>query len=240
MRSLEPPSRSSDCAIVLCADRKFFAPAYSVCMSLVRHQPERNDIYLLTEEGPHLQKVPSDVPFNVMTPEFVHRLPNIPEIWHHWTPFAFLRLFLPDIIPGYRRILYLDCDIRIEGSVAPLFGLDMKGAAIAAVDDVMTFFKPTIRSEIAPVEKGRRALGFGPDEPYFNSGVLLIDCDRWQRDRMTDAATDCIVRLRTHLLLDQDVLNVIQLDQDVLNVIFRKAWLPLSPRWNFPSSSIRD
>jgi hypothetical protein len=103
MRSLEPPSRSSDCAIVLCADRKFFAPAYGVCMSLVRHQPERNDIYLLTEEGPHLQKVPSDVPFNVMTPEFVHRLPNIPEIWHHWTPFAFLRLFLPDIIPGYRR-----------------------------------------------------------------------------------------------------------------------------------------
>ena len=188
MRPIEPPSRTSDCAIVLCADRKFFAPAYAVCMSLVLQQPERNDIYLLTEEGVHLQKVPTDVPFNVMTPEFVSRLPNIPELWQPLTPFAFLRLLLTDVIPGYRRILYLDSDIRVDGSVAPLFKLDMKGTTIAAVDDVISYFELPmikIKSKMAPAKNSCMALGLGCQEVSLQLGRSfgrLRTVDAWSND----------------------------------------------------------
>jgi lipopolysaccharide biosynthesis glycosyltransferase len=216
-----PPFRNSDSAVVLCADRKYFAPAYVVCMSLVRDQPERHDIYLLTEAGPHLDRVPQDVPFNILTPDFIGRLPNIPELFDRLTPFTYLRLFVADILEGYRRVLYLDCDIRVDGSIAPLLRLDMKGAPFAAVDDGVTFYRPSIEAGLPHLDE----LGFRPGEPYLNAGVLLIDCDRWRRDRMTRAAIDCMNRLGTIAKFH---------DQDVLNVAFRASWLPLSPRWNFP------
>lgn len=216
--------QQSDCAIVLCADRAYFPPAYALAASLARGPAGRNDIYVLTEAGAHLQRLPPDLPFKVLMPEFIGRLPNVPERWHPFTQFAYLRLFIPGIIQGYRRILYLDCDIRIDGALEPLLALDMRGATIAAIDDVCTYFKSPVKDRIVGLEKlrgERQTLGLDPKDPYFNSGVLLIDCERWQRERMTDIAMHCMERLRAF-------------DQDVLNVIFRNTWLPLSPRWNFP------
>jgi lipopolysaccharide biosynthesis glycosyltransferase len=229
-RSLKPPSHTSDSAIVLCADRKYFAPAYVVCMSLMEDQPEPRDVYLLTETGPHLDLVPRDVPFNILTPDFVNRLPNVPELWSSLTPFQFLRMLLPEVVPGYRRILYLDSDVRIDGSLAPLFSLDMKGAALAAVVDATAYSRaPAIRWKAKLLEKAaaQELIGLARDDPYFNSGVLLIDCGRWVRDRMSDAAIDCMARIASNK----------HRDQDVLNVVFRNAWVSLSPRWNFPSSA---
>jgi lipopolysaccharide biosynthesis glycosyltransferase len=161
-----------------------------------------------------------------MTPQFVSRLPNIPELWRSLTPFTFLRLLLPDVVPGYRRILYLDCDIRIDGPVAPLFKLDMRGCTIAAVDGFGTYYRPIHSKRLESDQARMGQLGFDTTDPYFNAGVLLIDCDQWRRDGMTDAAMDCI---------KQFGLSLTSYDQDVLNIIFRKAWVPLSSRWNFPS-----
>jgi lipopolysaccharide biosynthesis glycosyltransferase len=214
----------NDCAIVLCANHAYFPPAYALAMSLARDQAVRHDTYILTEAGTHLQRLPHDVPFKVLTPEFINQLPNVPERWHPFTQFAYLRLFIPGIVEGYRRVLYLDCDIRIDGALAPLLTIDMQGATIAAVDDVCTYFKSPVKERITGLEKlrgERQTLGLDPKDPYFNSGVLLIDCEQWQRERMTDVTIDCMARLRAF-------------DQDVLNVVFRNAWLPLSPRWNFP------
>jgi lipopolysaccharide biosynthesis glycosyltransferase len=221
---LGPQSPTGDTAVVLCADRKYFAPAYAIALSLAKSRP-RHDIYILTEPGPHIERVPSDVPFNILMPDFTSRLPDIPQLWEAVTRFGYLRLFAPDILEGYRRILYLDCDIRIDGSIAPLLGLDMKGSTIAAVDGFGTYCITPIKSKVIETARDRRAMGLDPADAYFNSGVLLIDSDKWRRDRVTDAAIACIVRLGAAL---RD-------DQDVLNVIFRKAWLPLSLRWNFPS-----
>ena len=218
---------ASEFAIVLCADRKYFPPAYALCLDLARRQPERHDVFILTEAGPHLDRVPHDVPFNILTPDFISRLPNIPGTFDRLTPFGCLRVLVADLFAAYRRVLYLDCDIRVEGSIAPLFRLDLKGAAIAAVDDMMTF------SFGIAGERGRshlRQLGFKSDETYFNSGVLLIDCERWKRDRMTASVIDCMKQLGPTRYLDQDALNL----------AFRGKWLPLSPRWNFPPTAFQS
>ena len=45
---------------------------------------------------------------------------------------------------------------------------------------------------------------------------------------MTNAAIDCMIRLGGSLNL---------YDQTILNIMFRNAWLPLSPRWNFPTTA---
>lgn len=213
-----------DCAVVVCADRKFFPAAYLLCVSLMREQPERHDVYLLTEPGPHLDRVPADVSFRIQTPNFIGRLPNVPGLLDRLGPFTFLRLFVADMFEDYRRVLYLDCDIRVDGSIAPLLRLDMKGAAIAAVDDVMTYWHPGM--VVGTPHPHLAALGFEPEWPYFNAGVMLLDCERWRRDQMTSAALECLSRLGP---------MAVHCDQDALNVAFRAQWLPLSPRWNFPA-----
>jgi lipopolysaccharide biosynthesis glycosyltransferase len=214
------PSQRSDCAIALCADAKYFPPAYALALSLVRQQTKPHDVYLLTEPGPHLDRVPGDVPFTVLTPDFADRIPIIPGLVHNFTSFGFLRLFLAELLEGYRRILYLDCDVRVDGPLQPLFDIDLKGAAFAAVDDVLTFYPPLLAKQIPH----RAALGIA-NEPYFNSGVLLVDAERWKRARMGSVAIECLARLGTLVKMP---------DQDALNVAFCKQWLPLSPRWNFP------
>jgi lipopolysaccharide biosynthesis glycosyltransferase len=154
----------------------------------------------------------------------VQRLPDVPGAMDRLGPFTYLRLFLPDLLGAYRRILYLDSDIRIAGSMNPLFDLDMKGAAFAAVDDMMTFDP----SSIVEGTPHRLSLGMKEEDPYCNAGVMLIDCEQWRRRRMTQVAIDCMVRIGRLAVLN---------DQDILNVAFCNAWLPLSPRWNWPSSA---
>jgi hypothetical protein len=110
---------------------------------------------LLTEPEEHLERA-KDAPFKILTPDFIGRLPDIPQVWHPFGPFAFLRLLLPDILTNYRRILYLDCDVRIAGDYSSLFDIDMGRAPIAAAID--------------------------PLGDRFNSGVSLIDCENWKRE----------------------------------------------------------
>jgi hypothetical protein len=217
----------SDCAIVLCADHRYFPPAYVVCLALAQKWPSRADVYLLTEPGPHLDRMPADTPFKIGTPDFVGRLPGFPDAMKTLGPFACLRLFLPELFEGYRRILYLDSDIRIAGSLDPLFDLDMKGAPFAAVDDLMKFHPPSILTGIPH----RLKIGMKEADPYFNSGVMLFDCEQWRRKRMTSIALDYMSRLAPVAL---------HYDQDVLNVAFCNEWLPLSPRWNFPPSAFES
>jgi lipopolysaccharide biosynthesis glycosyltransferase len=217
-----------DFAIALCADHKYFPIAYAMCQQLADRR-EQYDIVLLTEPGPYLARVPSgnDPSFRILTPQFVDRLPRIPEMYRAVPQFAYLRLFLPGILKDYCRVLYLDCDVRADGDVAPLFKLDMKGFAMAAVDGVGTYTPTLIKSRENDTDQARMGkLGFDPAAPYFNSGVLLLDCERWRRERLTDAAIDIAHQFGAALK---------SCDQDVLNILFHKKWLPLSPLWNFGS-----
>jgi lipopolysaccharide biosynthesis glycosyltransferase len=214
---------TSDIAIVVCADQKFFPPAYALCHSLSRSPSRAYDVQLFTEDGPHLNVVPHDVAFKILTPDFIGRIPKIDTV--RMAPFGFLRLFVPEMLEGYRRILYLDCDIRIDGSIAPILEVDLKGAAFAAADDVMTYCVPGLPAGVRHPRINN--LDFQPDWSYFNSGVMLIDCEQWRRTGMTGEVIDCMARLgSSKKFID---------DQDALNLAFRTRWVALSPRWNFPT-----
>lgn len=217
-------ARSTDNAVVLCADERYFPFAYIVCQQLAQHaQAGGYTVHLLTEPGPHLDRVPRDVPFVVETPDVISRLPADPELWRSVSvpPFACARLLAPDILSGYKRILYLDSDVRVAGSVAPLFALDMKGKTIGAARHMLTQHVDKKKIEW---EQRLKGIGLDASEPFFNSGMVLIDADKWRRDGMTDVALDCLARFGSALY---------EIDQDCLNIIFRNAWLPLSPRWNW-------
>lgn len=210
-------------AAVLCADATYFPFAYLVATQLAEDPRANYDTFILTVDGPHLARVPADVPFTILTPDMTSGLPTQDEFWKSVSvPAAGCgRLYAPSILKDYDRILYLDSDVRLAGSVNPIFDLDLKGKTIAAFGGVIRHAIP--KKQIHWEAKLAR-IGLDPADPYFSSGILLIDGNRWREDRITDVALACIARLGSHLY---------EIDQDCLNVVFRNAWLPISPRWNF-------
>lgn len=101
----------------------------------------------------------------------------------YWTITSYARLLAPELIVDSGRMLYLDCDIIINGDLRPLFAMELgHGNVIAA--------------------RG--------DENHFNAGVLLIDLDRWRTAEITQK-TVAYAHAQGDALrfLDQDALNAV-------------------------------
>ncbi len=97
------------------------------------------------------------------------------------------------------RLLYLDCDTIVTGDVRPLLQSDMGEACACVVQDALTC-------------DYKKLVGFRDGEPYFNSGVILIDVENWRK-------FDCTSRIIEHLkTVRSDYCNP---DQDVLNILLK-------------------
>ncbi len=124
---------------------------------------------------------------------------------------TYFRLLLPSALPtSVQRVLFLDCDLLVVDSLTPLWGMDLAGSPLGAVE-----------SPNAAEHVERLQLGSG--QHYFNAGVLLIDLDRWRQ-------RDVVVEARDFYTRWPD--RVRWWDQDLLNQLFRGQWHELSPRWN--------
>ncbi|MBB6224480.1 glycosyltransferase family 8 protein [Rhizobium leguminosarum] len=134
-----------------------------------------------------------------------------------WSGATLARLYMDLQIPeNVERLLYLDADVLAVAPVDELFTRDLRGKALAAVDDYVMAF---------PEKAGarQRKIGMGEGGRYFNAGVLLFD---WSACRAKGlfARTREIFEERSHLFENND--------QDALNVSFDGDWLVLDPRWN--------
>jgi len=121
------------------------------------------------------------------------------------------RLFFADLIPD-DRILYIDADTVTCVDVAPLFSLDMSGHTLGAVLD----------GTVAQAGDGYvyRKLGMPEDTPVFNSGVILINAQRWRAEGRTAETLElCKMRFKSG-------------DQPALNYVFRNQVLDIGLKYN--------
>lgn len=108
------------------------------------------------------------------------------------------KAFLDKILPEYvERVLFLDADTLVMGSIEGLQHLDMRGAALAAV--------PQNRVS-ARVRSGEIRLYSGSSF-YFNSGVLLIDLAVWRREDCHSMVIDILHKKKLLYSADQTLLN---------------------------------
>jgi lipopolysaccharide biosynthesis glycosyltransferase len=133
-----------------------------------------------------------------------------PNTAHHTTRVSWARVLIPELLPSYiRRAVYLDNDVLVRRDLSPLFELDLGGAALAAVGDF------AVASEPHPLwgdSAGR----------YFNSGVLVIDVERWRSASLASRVlAHASAQTRPFPYADQDALNAVVED-----------WCELSPEWN--------
>lgn len=216
--------------VALCFDNNFWAPAYavmrSICLSTKRrkdlvfhliHMPldatHRHDLEKITAEyGATLRFYPlAEMPsFDA----FVADLPTSAQ----WPTVVYARLMLGDLLSlDVERVLYLDCDMMVRWPIEKLFEADLTGLPIGAVRDSMSPYVIVRR------DMRQNADIFDPADPYFNSGMLLIDLQQWRR-------MDIASEIRS--LGERGILPRLYFDQDMLNLIFRGRWHALPWRWN--------
>lgn len=108
------------------------------------------------------------------------------------------KAFLDKILPEYvERVLFLDADTLVMGSIEGLQHLDMRGAALAAVPQNWVS---------ARVRSGEIRLYSGSSF-YFNSGVLLIDLAVWRREDCHSMVIDILHKKKQLYTPDQTLLN---------------------------------
>jgi lipopolysaccharide biosynthesis glycosyltransferase len=128
----------------------------------------------------------------------------------HYSIDSYSRLWVADFFPeSVDRVLYLDCDLIVLGSIEPLYRSDLQGHLLGAVA-----IPGSTRCEFLGIPEA-----FG----YFNSGVLVIDLRQWRQ-------TDAIGELIRYVMANPEKL--IDADQDALNACFFTRRQSLSYIWN--------
>jgi len=132
---------------------------------------------------------------------------------------TYYRLLIGDLLPAeLSKVLYLDCDLVIERSIAELWQTNVSRHHIAAVQDMIV---PYVSSPWGLPDY--HALGLAETSKYFNAGVLLVNLDRWRADRVCEAA----------IRYAEDNQQRIRFwDQDALNAVLAGRWLELPLDWN--------
>jgi len=131
---------------------------------------------------------------------------------------VYTRLLLDKLLPPeVERVIYLDCDTLVRRPIEELYDFDMMGMAIAAVADPYhdgIKLGRDIRTKQSP---------FDSADPYFNSGVLLIDLKGFALANVPGRVAE---------FASTGTLAQLYYDQDLLNMIFAGNWLELPWRFN--------
>ena len=118
------------------------------------------------------------------------------------------RLYMNKILRKVtERFLYLDADLFCLGSLRSLLELDFAGTAIAAVYDVY----------------GMKYDTYAETPKYLNAGVMLINCEEWEKQQVTEKAFS---------YQDVSSKDCLFLDQTILNRIFKGNVIFLDSKFN--------
>ena len=119
----------------------------------------------------------------------------------------FYRLFIAALYPEYKKAIYLDCDITVIGDISKMYEIDLGDNIFGVVPDDV----------IASVEQfkiyAREAIGVD-DKKYFNSGVLLMNLDKYREEKIKERFVYLLVKYNFETAApDQDYLNAMCKDK---------------------------
>lgn len=131
---------------------------------------------------------------------------------------VYYRFFIPIILSEYKKVLYLDADTCVLRDIAELYETDLEGCVMGVVHDIPCEHLRTHDLEIGGLDCSKT----------FNSGVLLIDSELFEQER---------IREKCMMLLLKDYREkerkLIYPDNDTLNLILYEKCKILNDAWNF-------
>lgn len=132
-----------------------------------------------------------------------------------WPLVCLQRLFLTDYLPmEMEKILYLDCDVIALKSIRDIYDTVFdEGEYCAAVPDCV--------SGVC-----KRNIGMDAENPYFNSGVLLINLDLWRKENVSTRFIEIMNAYEGALQYP---------DQDIINMAFENHIKKIDAKYNVTS-----
>lgn len=119
---------------------------------------------------------------------------------------GYYKTIIPRLLPQeIDKVLFLDSDMIVQTSLAPLYETDIEGKYAAVVAE----------------RKTRSVLTHG--ESYFNAGMILMNLKKYREDHIEDQ----IKELATTRLQEMTFL-----EQDMLNEVFQGNVVYVPPIWN--------
>ncbi|HDV7285059.1 TPA: glycosyltransferase family 8 protein, partial [Mannheimia haemolytica] len=134
----------------------------------------------------------------------VGELKEFPTFQHIQSEATFYRYFIADVVESH-KVLYLDYDLVVNGSLEPYFDLELGEKYIAASVDNL-------------------GIHIGGRGKCFNAGVMVINVDLWKKHRIS----------RQALSLSKEIIHKVpDADQSILNILFKDRWLELENNFNY-------
>ncbi|MEE3652205.1 MULTISPECIES: glycosyltransferase family 8 protein [unclassified Brenneria] len=132
-------------------------------------------------------------------------LENLPT--KYWPHSAYFRLIAFDYLgETLERLLYLDADVMCKGDLDYLAHLDFQDNVSAVIPDVASMQK----------KAAERLKNDELEGVYFNSGVMLINMQKWHDDELTRETLSFIVKNPKMKYPDQDALNFLLFHKTLL------------------------
>lgn len=127
---------------------------------------------------------------------------------------SYLKMFFDLLIPQVTgKIIYIDCDTAVTGDISELVHFDMRDRTIGMVMDSL-------------VINSKESIGLNKAECYYNSGVILIDIDKWRERQCSKRIWSHTKNIRTYGTVDQDVLNIV-LKKEIVTLPIRYNLQPI-------------
>lgn len=128
-----------------------------------------------------------------------------------WPLSAFIRLYAGELLPdSFNKILYLDCDTIIYGSLSTLDNWDVSEKVFWGVKDCIG-------------KEYKKNIGIEGNGLYVNAGVLLINLSKLRRISVKD-------KLASYMSKYEKLISFA--DQDVLNGAFKGSIGVLPPQYD--------
>ena len=151
--------------------------------------------------------------FHQIDPTLFTQLP-LPSDLKHISREMYYRYLLPQILSDEIRTIHMDVDVLCQSSVYELWETNLNGCPIGAVEKT--------EHNTPEFLDFKERLGLRREEPYFCSGLLVMD----------------LVRLRAAHAFESLMANTTRLasviaypDQDTINVTFRGQIVPVARTW---------
>ena len=149
---------------------------------------------------------------------------NFPEIklksLNNWSVEIYNRIFIPLLMPLYKKVLYLDTDIIINQPLNELFNTDFENNQILAVRDATAQILH-LKEFKERYEHIKNCLGIKNETDYFNSGMIMFNIPAIDKREYKYSIEQAFKQEK-----------LLYPDQDILNVIFEEKVKHISNKWN--------
>ena len=116
-----------------------------------------------------------------------------------------VRFILPALLHSQvKKFLYLDSDILCLKSISELYNTDISNYVAGVIPDDK------------PMQNEIKTLYSIDAEKYFNSGVLLINTQKWMENDLTNKCIKKVNDGNIYRFADQDVLNILLENKTIL------------------------